>query len=510
MAMKKRKPLLSRIGDAFHALSGQGPSRRSYVGAQITNTTADWQISVTSADTELRNDVIKLRARCRELRRNSDYARRYFAALENNVLGSTGIGLTMKIKDLSGDYDTEANRIIGDAFEEWCLPENCTVTGTLSWRDAQGIALTGTAEGGGCLIRRVVGFKNGFGYALQLLEIDYLDQYYNAILPNGNEVRMGVELDQWKQPVAYYLWTRHPGDYYAQTGFKRERISRDEILHLYMPERAGQTVGHPWLVSAMAGLNMLERYQEAELVAARAGAAQAGFFETETSEEFQGDGKDDLGNQTMEVEPGVFRQLPKGIKFTPYNPTHPTTAYGDYVKAVLRQIASGLGVSYVTLANDLEGVNFSSIRAGLLEEREEWKRIQNWFITHFCQPIFLEWLPYAIMSGKVRLPMSKLEKFSDHEWKPRRWPWVDPLKDVEAQILAINNRLRSPQDVLSEQGKDGETVLQEIKEWGIMEKDMGLPPLTVAPPTSKTADQPPAGEPDPPESGSKPAKKNPA
>ncbi|MFL3666772.1 MAG: hypothetical protein ACJ06V_09365 [Verrucomicrobiota bacterium] len=30
------------------------------------------------------------------------------------------------------------------------------------------------------------------------------------------------------------------------------------------------------------------------------------------------------------------------------------------------------------IANDLEGVNYSSIRAGLLDEREYYKAVQRW------------------------------------------------------------------------------------------------------------------------------------
>ena len=70
------------------------------------------------------------------------------------------------------------------------------------------------------------------------------------------------------------------------------------------------------------------------------------------------------------------------------------------------------------------------IRAGLLEEREEWKSIQNWFIDAVMQPVFDEWLNYALLSGALNLPAAKYDKFSAIEWKPRRWQWVGPLMDT--------------------------------------------------------------------------------
>ncbi|MCI0539082.1 MAG: phage portal protein [Verrucomicrobiales bacterium] len=73
----------------------------------------------------------------------------------------------------------------------------------------------------------------------------------------------------------------------------------------------------------------------------------------------------------MEVSPGQFETRPVGFEFQTFDPQHPTQAFPFFVKTFLRGIASGLGVSYNTLANELEGVNFSSIRAGVSDEREE-------------------------------------------------------------------------------------------------------------------------------------------
>ena len=55
----------------------------------------------------------------------------------------------------------------------------------------------------------------------------------------ANEIRMGVELDQYKKPVAYHLLSRyHPGDYDFTTlsaSPKHIRIEADEMIHVFMP-----------------------------------------------------------------------------------------------------------------------------------------------------------------------------------------------------------------------------------------------------------------------------------
>jgi len=87
----------------------------------------------------------------------------------------------------------------------------------------------------------------------------------------------------------------------------------------------------------------------------------------------------------------------------------------------LRGIASGMGVSYNSLAGDLEGANYSSLRQGALEDRDYWKTLQQWFIDHFMYPIYEAWLECAILSGALApLKASNAEKYKSVNFYPRR------------------------------------------------------------------------------------------
>jgi len=181
-----------------------------------------------------------------------------------------------------------------------------------------------------------------------------------------------------------------------------------------------------------------------------------------------------------------------GTTFVQHDPQHPVTAYGDFVKACLRGIASGMGVSYNSLASDLEGVNYSSIRAGLLEEREEWKNIQTWFIETVVEPVFESWLKMALLSGALKmpngsaLPAAKLEKFNAPDWKPRRWPWVDPLKDMQASVLAVEKGFQSRRHIISEAGDDIEDVFSDDAADKQLAADYGLDfPKDIQPPAPR-------------------------
>ena len=70
--------------------------------------------------------------------------------------------------------------------------------------------------------------------------------------------------------------------------------------------------------------------------------------------------------------------------------------------------------------------------------------------------------------------LAKLDKFNSPDWKPRRWAWVDPLKDQQASILAVENQLKSKRQVVSEMGSDYESVLREIKQDEELAADVGL------------------------------------
>jgi lambda family phage portal protein len=187
-----------------------------------------------------------------------------------------------------------------------------------------------------------------------------------------------------------------------------------------------------------------------------------------------GDDIDAGGNIITEAEPGTFETLPNGFDFKEFNPQHPSGNFSPFMKSVLRGIASGLNVSYNSLASDLESVNYSSIRAGTIDERDNWQTIQRWMIDAFCQPVFEDWLFQVIASGKINLPLAKFAKFNSPKWQPRGWRWVDPLKDIQANILGIRSGVQTRADTVGEEGEDLEEMFQQLSAEKDLAKKYGL------------------------------------
>ena len=470
--------------------------RADFAGASMNRLVLDWIQSHRSVDQEISGSLVTLRDRARELVRNTSWVRRYVRLLSQNVVGPHGITLQGRLRDPRTGAPLEAaNASLEAAWDDFGRRGTFTVDGKLSRRGCERLLMRNLPTDGEILIRLVRGFDNGYGFALQVLDPDQLDQDYNvAQLEGGNEIRMGVEMDRWGRPVAYHVWSSHPSEFVRLR--ERKRIPAEDMIHLGDPDRPAQTRYVPWLASVMLDINMLRGYFEAELIAARIAASQGGWFTRAADDVGSTETDPEKAKQpiVMEMEPGTWTELPPGLTAEATKAEHPTAAFPDFVKAVLRSVATGLGISYNALANDLEGVNYSSIRAGMLDERDAYRDVQQWFIEGFHERVFEAWLPWALLAGKLdaRVP---LVRYRDVAWQPRGWSWVDPEKDVDATIKGIDARLTSRSAELAKQGIDFEEVLEEqAKEEALMKAKGLLPVVKPAASPFGAPPAPPAGE----------------
>lgn len=459
--------LIDRVRGMFsRGAPARGAQVRRFQAARIDRLTADWLATTQSINEELRGDLDRLRARGRDLVNNNDYARKFRAMVEDNVIGPSGIRLQMRVEDRPGQPDRLANAAIEQAWREWS--RQCDVTGRQTLRDLCETLVGGLPSDGEFLVRRVRGAEAGnrFGYALQLIDVDRIDTTYNGRYGN-NAVIMGVEVDAFRRPVAVHIFAAHPNDG-IHSNRQRVRLPMDEVIHGFKVERAEQLRGIPWMAPGMLSLHHLGNFKLAALLAAEHGANHYGFFTSPDGQAPIGV-LDDSGQPIVTSQPGTFDTLPAGVSFQPYDSKYPETNFAPFVKTTLQRIASGWGVAYHSLANDLEGVSFSSIRSGTLEERDRWMADQEWFIATFMEPVFRDWLQMALLMGAITmpngsaLPASKFEKFSRHEWQARRWDWVDPKADTEANILKVKAGLMSPQDLAAAMGYDFEETMAAIK-----------------------------------------------
>ncbi|MFN7155078.1 MAG: phage portal protein [Acidovorax sp.] len=439
---------------------------RRFQAARMDRLTAEWMATAQSINEELRSDLDRLRSRGRELGNNNDYAKKFVGMVKDNIIGPGGVRLQVRIEDSPGKPDRMASAAVERGWQEW--QNVADVAGHQHFRDMCETMVGGLPSDGEFLLRMVRGADAGnrFNFALQLIDVDRIDTTYNG-RHGVNAVIMGVEVNTYRRPVAVHIFAAHPNDG-QYSSRQRIRLPLDDVIHGFKVERPEQLRGIPWMAAGMLSLHHLGNFKLAALLAAEHGANHYGFFTTPDGQAPIGT-PDAAGGQAVTVsQPGYYDTLPTGVQFTAYDSKYPEQNFGPFVKTTLQRIASGWGVAYHSLANDLEGVSFSSIRSGTLEERDRWMGDQQWFIDMALERIYRAWLQMALMSGAITmpngsaLPASKLEKFSRHEWQPRRWEWVDPQADTEANILKVRAGLMSPQDLCSAMGYDFEDTLDAI------------------------------------------------
>lgn len=452
---------------------------RRFQAAQVDRLTAGWMATTQSINEELRGDLDRLRARGRDQVNNNDYARRFREMVQVNIVGPSGIRLQMRVENRPGEPDRLANAAIEQSWREWM--EQADLSGRQHLRDLCETLVGGLPSDGEFLVRLVRGAAAGnrWNLALQLIDVDRIDTLMNGT-HNGNRVRLGVEIDAYDRPVAVHVFVGHPNDG-THSGRQRERLPIGDVIHAFKVERAGQLRGVPWMAPGLLSLHHLGSFKLAALLAAEHGANHYGFFTTPDGQAPQIAGVDAAtGEQIVASQPGVFDTLPAGVGFQAYDSKYPEQNFGPFVKTTLQRIASGWGVAYHSLANDLEGVTFSSIRSGTLEERDRWMADQEWFISAFMRPVFEAWLEMSLLSGAITmpngsaLPASKRDKFRRHEWQARRWDWVDPKSDTESSILKVRAGLMSPQDLCAAMGYDFEDTLKSIAQAQQLAKEFGV------------------------------------
>jgi lambda family phage portal protein len=467
---------------------------------------ADFLGDNLSADAALIGDLSSLRARGRALERENPYMVRWLAELEANVLGENGIRMTPDVRTKNGKKpDQRAGRMIADFWREFSEARNFSANRKLDRLQFSRITLRSIARDGDCLVAIIRGFrKNRFGVALQGYEADHIDHQHSDQRGQGAQIRMGVEIDQYGEPIAYHVRSDHPGELYqAEQSRRAYRLAAETARDMqggmsntgilpFVQNRFGQDRGAPWASVAIRGLRQLGMYEEALLVAKRISAAKMGFITKTGDREYTGNDQDDDAAKRYKVEPGVIEELDEGQGFQQFDPKE-DSQYVDFRKGILRGIAAGLLCNYNILGNDLEGVNYSSIRQGILSERELWKMIQAWYISTVEAPIFRAALEMAILTGEVPLSIAEFDRWAAVRFEGRRWEWVDPLKDVQAARDKIARRLSSRQKEARDQGGDLRKILEENAEDEAMAAELGIK-LTVEAEAKNPAPEKPMAE----------------
>lgn len=306
---------------------------------------------------------------------------------------------------------------------------------------------------------------------LRLLQSEMLPMESTHLRPEaGNRIEMGIEFDSMNRRVAYHFLKRMPGDNHSGLAdLGTIRVPAERVIHVFKPIAAGQVRGVPHTLAGMVTLAMLDLYDDAELERKRVAALFAGFIKRQPGDD---EGDSPLGalvsmgggeRDAVALEPGAMIDLDEGEDVAFAEPADVGGNYETFQYRMLLRAAAGFGVPYAAFTGDLKSVNYSSIRAGLVEFRRQVEAMQHHIMVfQFCRPVWRHWLTAAVFHGlapwKPADYHKEIRKHLRVKWIPPKWEWVDPLKDLQAEKLAVDNGYKARSDVIEATGYDPEEV----------------------------------------------------
>ena len=440
-----------------------------YEAVSTSRRTTGWTPPTSDINTLVFRSAETLRSRSRDMVRRNPWATNALDAFVANCIG-TGI------KPQSLHPDAAIKEQIQALWLQWT--DEADSSGLTDFYGLQAMACRSVMEAGECFIRlRPRLPKDGLSVPLQLqlLEAEHLPTAETRKLENGNYTRAGIEFNGIGRRVAYHLYREHPGDTLnPMASTELVRVPADSVLHLFRPLRPGQLRGQPWLTQVLIKLHELDQYDDAELVRKKTAAMFAGFITKNAPQDsLLGEANPDAtGVALTGLEPGTLQVLLPGEDVTFSSPADVGASYETFMRVQLRSIAAGMGITYEQLTGDLTGVNYSSIRAGLLEFRRRCEQFQHQVIVfQMCRPIWSAWMQSAILAGALSKAAADRP---GAKWIPPGFAWVDPLKDIKAQVMAVRAGFKSRAEVVSEQGYDAEAIDEEIAADNARADELGL------------------------------------
>jgi lambda family phage portal protein len=445
---------------------GSGGSAMPYYDASGWGRRAHgWNPGNAGPNTIGMQSIETLRSRARYTARNDPWAGNGIASFAANAIG-TGI----KPQSMHPDKTIKAK--IQSAWTRWT--DQCDAHNACDFYGLQTLLCREVIEGGECFARLRPRRKDSglrVPLQIQLLESELLPTWYNIDRPNGNKVREGVELNKEIAPAAFWFLKQHPGDtiLWPNNAGLLLRVPAQNVSHVFQQLRSGQLRGVPWLAPVLLRIYELNQFEDAELVKQKVAAMFVAVVKQMTGQGMFNEvpgapgapaGAAPLGVGNAVMEPGTTQYLRMNEDITFSSPPQ-FNSLPEFMRIYLRSIAAGLGVTYEQLTGDLTGVNYSSIRAGLIEF---WRRCEQFqhqvIIFRFCRPVWDAWIRAALLSGE--LDYSDYAKdplaFTSVKWVPPVRQWVDPAKEIGATLKAIRGGLGSRDTAASAQGFDVEEI----------------------------------------------------
>lgn len=292
---------------------------------------------------------------------------------------------------------------------------------------------------------------------VQLIEADRVETPVKLI--GQDNISDGIEYDRYGNPAFYYVLKTHPGDLNPVVE-EYDRIPVSSMVHWFKHTRPGQRRGIPELTPCLNLFAQLRRYTLAVLAAAETAAEFAMVIFTKSPP--GGEAAECEPMDKVELERRMATVLPEGWEMGQVKAEQPSTAYGDFKKEILNEIARCLGVPYNVAAGNSAGYNYAS---GRLDHQVFFKCIKNlqselWLSV--LEPVLRAWLYEASLIEGYLPQALRVRTRVPHQWFFDGHEHVDPSKEANAQDTRLRNYTTTYATEYAKQGKDWEKEFEQI------------------------------------------------
>ncbi|EHE7398324.1 phage portal protein [Salmonella enterica subsp. enterica serovar Muenchen] len=433
------------------------------VGDRIDAATESQTIT-GSINSAIKGSAQRLYNQGRTLALNTSIGARYAQHVVDQVVGT---GLSPKTFIMKGGkLDTETNTMLENAFWRWAgSQKRFSRNGKLNFLELLKMCEKERVMGGEAF---VVLHDEGRDLQVSVLGADKCDWTDCRKLDNGNTVYQGIEYDsETIRPVAY--WFRRY-DLFTQTFTgEKYRVEAEKVLHYYIPATAEALRGVTDFLPVIKDIAHMDAFRETAIIQKRIAASSMGFIERPKAEGNDFDTGEDEDNYqppsvVTDFEPGTIQELEAGATIKSIQATQGGDDFDKFNEAMLTAISMGLSSYKTALTGDTSSVNYSAARFGALMERNRFKGNQDRLIDIVVMPLFEAFLNHAVLHSLVNIRMTQIDNIILNTTVIRpKYESVDPIKDINAEVMLIEKGLKSRSAVIMERGEDPVQVFKEIE-----------------------------------------------
>lgn len=434
--------------------------QRNYDAGGYGRVNNNWVALNQSADQTDRYYRDTVRARARDLERNSDMMNSIVGPFVRNVVGA---GFTLQ----AGTGDSALNEEIEKLWKKWTKARNCDVTGQQSFDQILRMAVRRKKIDGGILfVKRYTG-DGVIPFQLQMFEVDELDTTHMNPKHKGNRVVGGIEYNRYNRPVGYWI------QQYTIDGMTMTEpiyIGEQDVIFYFSKRRPSQLREMSDMSQTITRIRDANEFMVAVSVKQRIEACLAVFIKK--SIPTAGLGRTGVGatgpRETYDgkmLSPGMIKEMNAGDEVQVVNPQGQATDAASYIKLQQRLIGAGQGISYEATARDMSESTYSSARQGLIEDSMTYAEEAE-LLADVMDEIYETFIISAVLAGALTIRdfWSNKDAYFEHTFVKPPKPWIEPSKETIANKTALQTGQKTFKQIAAENGSDWKKQIDDICE----------------------------------------------